>query len=92
MEVRERLRPSAFAALTELQRTLLQQAITLTRPGGHVVYSTCSIDREENEDVVASVCAADAGLELVRSLLTLPAAGAHDGGFHAVLRRAAPIG
>ena len=92
VEVRKRLGPSAFAALTELQRTLLRQAIALTRPGGHVVYSTCSIDREENQDVVASVCGADSGLELVTSALTLPAAGAHDGGFHAVLRRAAPIG
>ncbi len=36
--------------LTELQRQLLEHASTLVRSGGVLVYSTCSIEPEENED------------------------------------------
>ena len=37
-----------------LQRALLTKALRLVKPGGIVVYSTCSILRQENEEVVAS--------------------------------------
>lgn len=86
VEVRGRLEEQTFSDLPKLQGELLEQSIQLTKPGGHTVYSTCSIDREENEDVVAAAQAAHPGLELVDSKLTLPEAGKHDGGFFAVLR------
>ncbi|MEO6597839.1 MAG: transcription antitermination factor NusB [Planctomycetota bacterium] len=91
VEVRRRLTASTFAELAGLQRELLARAIALARPGGAVVYSTCSIDREENEDVVAAVLAAPGtpACTTERMHLTLPLAGAHDGGFLAVLRRRA---
>ena len=38
-----------------LQRAMLEKALRLVKPGGRVVYSTCSILKEENEDVVASL-------------------------------------
>ncbi|HEX5050861.1 MAG TPA: transcription antitermination factor NusB [Planctomycetota bacterium] len=88
VEVRRRLATTTFTSLAALQRELLARAIELTRPGGAVVYSTCSIDREENEEVVAAVSASLCAVEHTR--LTLPLAGAHDGGFVAVLRRRAP--
>lgn len=92
VEVRQRLAPGTFAELVPLQRRLLGQAIAAVRPGGHVVYSTCSIDREENEDVVAAALAAPppGGLELLLQRTTLPRAGEGDGGFVAVLRRGLP--
>ena len=43
--------------LPELQRELLDAAIERTRPGGTVVYSTCTINAEENEEVVDAVVA-----------------------------------
>ena len=43
--------------LPELQRELLRGAIERTRPGGVVVYSTCTINAEEAEDVVDAVVA-----------------------------------
>ena len=92
VEVRNRLEPGTFAELAAMQRPLLQQAIALCKPGGAVVYSTCSIDREENDAVVAAVLAdpATKPCALVTSQLTLPLAEQHDGGFFAVLRRVAP--
>ena len=43
---------SSHASLPELQRALLLQAWSLLRVGGILVYSTCSTQREQNEDVV----------------------------------------
>ncbi|MCB9884463.1 MAG: hypothetical protein H6838_03170 [Planctomycetes bacterium] len=89
VEVRRRLEPGTFPELAALQLTILERAAGLVRPGGHVVYSTCSIDREENEAVVARLLetAAGRGFELLTQATTLPQAGHHDGGFVAVLRR-----
>ena len=88
VEVRRRLTEATFARMAVLQRTLLEQALQLVEPGGHAVYSTCSIDREENEGVVEGVLADRVGdFEVARSECTLPLAGAHAGGFFAVIRR-----
>src|SRR5205807_8804684 len=50
-EVRWRLRPDDFRRLVPLQTKLLLQAVERVRPGGAVVYSTCSIEPEENQAV-----------------------------------------
>ena len=41
-----------MAKVVSRQSEFLQQASTLVSPGGLLLYSTCSIDREENEGVV----------------------------------------
>jgi len=89
VEVRRRLQPTTSTTMAAIQQRILRQAIDLVRPDGTVVYSTCSIDPEENADVVAAVLAdpKTPPCRLVRDRLTLPAAGRHDGGYFAVLRR-----
>ena len=47
-----------------MQKTLLDKAIRLLKPGHEMVYSTCSVLREENEDVVAAALK-KGGVELV---------------------------
>lgn len=49
--------PEMVTETAELQRRLLERAVTLVRPGGIIAYSTCSLFREENEKVVAAVLA-----------------------------------
>ncbi len=56
-EIRHRLRLEDFARHAERQRELLRAAIRCVRPGGRVVYSTCSLEPEENEQVVSAVLA-----------------------------------
>jgi 16S rRNA (cytosine967-C5)-methyltransferase len=91
VEARRRLREDSFATLAALQQQILRRALGCARPGGRVVYSTCSIEREENADVVRAVLGD--GVHLVREELTLPVAGRCDGGYFAVLQRAgAPPG
>jgi len=52
-EIRWRLRPEQLAEFHDLQLALLKNALALLAPGGRIVYSTCSMEPEENEDVVA---------------------------------------
>lgn len=50
---------SDIGALTALQGRLLQQAVRLLRPGGTLVYCTCSLEPEEGEQAVAALLAAE---------------------------------
>lgn len=51
-EIRWRISADDIADLASRQKQLLQNAATLVKPGGRLVYSTCSVEPEENESVV----------------------------------------
>jgi 16S rRNA (cytosine967-C5)-methyltransferase len=53
-EARLSLKSPKLAALAPLQRELLERAAATVRPGGRLIYSTCSIEPEENEAVLAA--------------------------------------
>jgi 16S rRNA (cytosine967-C5)-methyltransferase len=53
-EIRHRLRLEDLQRQTERQRAILLATLRAVRPGGRVVYSTCSMEPEENEQVVAA--------------------------------------
>lgn len=38
--------------LSRMQKKLLEKAVQLTKPNGYIVYSTCSLQQEENEDII----------------------------------------
>ncbi|SIT00829.1 16S rRNA (cytosine(967)-C(5))-methyltransferase RsmB [Alicyclobacillus vulcanalis] len=54
-DLRYRRRPDDVRALAELQYELLRHACEIVRPGGCIVYSTCTLLKEENESVVQRV-------------------------------------
>lgn len=54
-EIRWRLRPEQLAESREQQSQMLRMALAHLARGGRLAYSTCSIEPEENEDVVAAV-------------------------------------
>ncbi len=54
-EIRWRLRPEQLPEFHALQAKLLSVALAQLAPGGHLVYSTCSIEPEENESVVMEI-------------------------------------
>jgi 16S rRNA (cytosine967-C5)-methyltransferase len=51
-EIKWRLKPEDLLDLQSRQRAILLSAMAHTAPSGRVVYSTCSLEREENEDVI----------------------------------------
>jgi 16S rRNA (cytosine967-C5)-methyltransferase len=84
-EIRWRMRPKDLAALVPVQTNLLHQACERVRPGGTIVYSTCSIEPEENRQVVDKVLARFS-LVLEAEQNRVPGRPA-DGGYWARLRR-----
>jgi 16S rRNA (cytosine967-C5)-methyltransferase len=54
-----------IAALAALQKRLLQRAVALLKPGGTLVYCTCSLEPEEGEQAIASLLASEAGVRRV---------------------------
>ena len=64
-EIRWRLQPEDLVALHEKQKAMLRQALAQLAPGGRLVYSTCSLEPEENEEVIAAVLADFPVLRLV---------------------------
>lgn len=53
-EVKWRRQPQDLLASAERQRTILAAAATMVRPGGRLVYATCSLEPEENDEVVTA--------------------------------------
>src|SRR4030081_3856199 len=51
-----------IGALTALQKRLLQKAVTLLRPGGTLVYCTCSLEPEEGEQAISALLAAESAV------------------------------
>lgn len=79
-EIKWRVSPEEFGRQAERQLQILRAALEVLAPGGRLVYSTCSLEREENEDVVGHFA------ERVREQgYRLPGREAGDGFFHAVL-------
>ena len=58
-------RSADIASLAALQRRLLDHAITLIKPGGTLVYCTCSLEPEEGADIVAALLAREQSVRRV---------------------------
>jgi len=93
VEARHRCSPRQLARLTAQQKEILAGAVSLLRPGGQLLYSTCSLEPEENQQIAAWLVAAH-GLSLAREHLILPDGGPgrppseyRDGGYAALLVR-----
>ena len=103
-DLKWRQSPESVADLTIKQAAILAAAAQLVRPGGRLVYATCSLLRRENEDVVADFLAARTDFRRVSAQKVLaeqgislpcgedlhlnPAVHGTDGFFAAVLERA----
>jgi 16S rRNA (cytosine967-C5)-methyltransferase len=85
-EVRWRLMRADWPHLVRLQTKMLLQGCEHVRPGGAVVYSTCSIEPEENQQVVRNVLTAMRDFALEAEAESVPGRPA-DGGYWARLRR-----
>ena len=70
-DLKWRQSPQAVAELTAKQAAILESASRLLKPGGRIVYATCSLLRAENEEIAAAFTAAHPGFRRlsVRELL-----------------------
>lgn len=74
--------------LAATQRTLLEKAAPIFKPTGQLCYSTCSIQKAENQNIIQDFLKPHGQFQSTQDRLTLPSAqpSDHDGAYAAVLR------
>jgi len=89
-DVKWRLEPGDIGRCAKLQQQLIHSAARFVCPGGRFVYSTCSIEPEENEAIVDAFLSSKSGhpFRLVEREIALPWACRHDGASAFLLERA----
>ncbi len=84
-EIKWRVQKRDLSRFAEIQARILSEAVRLLAPGGRLLYATCSLERGENEDVIASLLATRPDLRCEREVWRLPGQDAGDGFYGAVL-------
>ena len=82
-EIKWKLRPEDIPDLQARQKALLRNALAALAPGGLLVYSTCTLEREENEDVAADY-------SVTETMQRIPGRDPGDGFFAAVIKSNEP--
>ncbi len=91
IEARYRIKPQAIKELTKTQSELLNTTAKMLKPHGKICYSTCSIQKDENSNLIRDFLQKNRNFELKSEKLTLPLADEcfdHDGGYTAILAKA----
>ena len=87
VDLRWRIRPEEIERLRTTQLELLRQAAPRLKPGGILVYSTCSLEPEENAEVVKQFLAEHPQFKLEHERELLPFVDGVDGAYVARLRK-----
>ena len=86
-EIRWRLAEDDIRKFAETQTRFLTNAGEVVKPGGRLVYSTCSVEREEDEEVIEEFVTRDKRFKLVSTERTWPQREGCDGFFIARMER-----
>jgi 16S rRNA (cytosine967-C5)-methyltransferase len=87
VDLRWRITSEEITRLRAIQLELLNQAASLLKPGGTLVYSTCSLEPEENQQLIREFSSAHPNLKLDFERELLPFTDGVDGAYVARLRR-----
>ena len=85
VDARWRLRHEDIEALTEIQETILSNVLPTLKPGGRIVYSTCSIDIEENRQLIDRFLRKNSQWKISREHSAIPFKDHTDGAYAALI-------
>ena len=86
-DVRWRINPGEFEAQAETQLGIVEATLPFLKSGGRLVYSTCSIDAVENEQLIAKILASHPELTHESTIDSLPWRDGFDGAYACRLRK-----
>ncbi|MGA8027531.1 MAG: transcription antitermination factor NusB [Bryobacteraceae bacterium] len=86
-EIKWRLQAPDCARFAQKQARIVSNALPFLAPGGKLLYATCSLESEENEDVIRGILANHPDLHCERELWRLPGREEGDGFYAAALRK-----
>lgn len=86
-DARWRFDETRMKKLSETQLSILDSAALRLKPAGRLVYSTCSLEQEENEKLISHWLEKHPDFELTGSVKNLPFRSGTDGSYAALLRR-----
>jgi len=86
VDVRWRLQPESMARMRQQQMEITRRAATLLKPGGILVYSTCSLEPEENEEAIQEFLREFPKWQLLEQRFSRPFEDKLDGAFAARLQ------
>lgn len=89
VDVRWRLTEEDFIRMPAHQVALVRRAAETLKPGGILVYSTCSLEAEENALLIEKICAAVPSLQFLESRQAIPFTDGVDGAFAAKFQKTA---
>lgn len=87
-EIKIKADPDGFEGLYDIQKRILQNAFTYTKPGGYFMYSTCTLNRHENDEIIDDFLQSHlfVDAEIVEKDLILPYNN-HTGFFYCKMRK-----
>lgn len=83
-EIKYRVKPADIRFLSRLSASILDTAVMCVRPGGRILFSTCTIFREENQDAAASFLKRHPGFQMREERQFLQGIDPCDGFYYAV--------
>lgn len=89
VDVRWRLQPKDIEGLRGIQTAILENALPCLKTGGRLVYSTCSIEPEENQELVEAFASRHPGIRVAETCQAFPHRDGTDGAFAALLETSA---
>jgi len=89
VDLRWRIQPAEITRLRSTQLALLDKAAAILKPGGILVYSTCSLEPEENQEVVAQFVSGHGEFKLLAEQALTPFVDKVDGAYVARLTKGA---
>ncbi len=85
-DIKYRLKPDSLQEILILQKDILKQAVAYVKPGGTLLYSTCTINPDENEKTTDWICR-EYAFEKEKEMQFLPHLHDTDGFYYAKLRK-----
>ncbi|MGE4632503.1 MAG: transcription antitermination factor NusB [Planctomycetota bacterium] len=86
-EARWRFTPGMLSDLEQQQMALLKAGVRHLERGGHLLYTTCSMEPQENQDLIRRTLAQNTELRLIEEIEIMPGDLGGDGGYGALVQR-----